>query len=195
MVIVRKLVPDLQFAYLDFFDRQAFRDNPEWSGCYCHCFYADRCKKPWKDWTAAENRQSVIQLIQARRMWGYLAFAGEQAVGWCGAGPKSAIPIFDGEVEDDRENIGFVACFVVTQPHRGKGIARQLLRGALQDFAAMNLKIAEGNPRPAAKTAAENHFGPLSLFHSEGFSFHKDDPSDGSVSVRKYLKLRRVYFS
>jgi hypothetical protein len=57
----------------------------------------------------------------------------------------------------------------------------------LDDFAAMKLTIAEANPRPAAKTAAENHFGPLSLFSSEGFFFYRDDPSDGSVIVRKYL--------
>jgi ribosomal protein S18 acetylase RimI-like enzyme len=187
MVIVRRLTSDMLSAYLDFFDRQAFKDNPEWSGCYCNCFYADHCKKPWKDWTAAENRQSVIQLIQARQMWGYLAFAGDQAIGWCGAGPKNAIPIFDAETQDDRDHIGAITCFVVAQPFRGRGVARQLLRGALQDFARMDLRIAEANPRAAAKSAAENHFGPLSLFYSEGFCFHRDDPSDGSVIVRKAL--------
>jgi hypothetical protein len=51
----------------------------------------------------------------------------------------------------------------------------------------MGLTIAEANPRPEAKTAAENHFGPLSLFYSEGFSHHQDDPSDGSIIVRKRL--------
>ncbi|MGO4707422.1 GNAT family N-acetyltransferase [Microvirga sp. 2MCAF38] len=83
--------------------------------------------------------------------------------------------------------MGVITCFVVAQAFRGQGIARQLLRSVLQDFAAMNLAIAEANPRPAAKTAAENHFGPLSLFYSEGFSFHQDDPSDGSIIVRKRL--------
>lgn len=187
MIVVRKLTPDLLPAYLDFFDRQAFKDNPEWSGCYCNCFYADHCKKPWKDWTATENRQSVAERIQAGRMWGHLAFVEDQAVGWCGAGPKEAIPVFDAEPREDREQIGAITCFVVAPPFRRQGIARQLLRSVLHDFAAMTLTIAEANPRPVAKTAAENHFGPLALFSSEGFVFHRDDPSDGSVVVRKYL--------
>ncbi|MGS1108313.1 GNAT family N-acetyltransferase [Achromobacter anxifer] len=187
MVIVRKLTPDLQPAYLDFFDRLAFKDNPEWSGCYCNCFYADRCQKPWKDWTAAENRAAVARLIQDRKMWGYLAFSGNQAVGWCGAGPKRAIPIFGGGLQDEDEHIGAITCFVVAPAFRKQGIARQLLRGALQDFSAMGLGIAEGNPRPSAETDAQSHFGPVSLFYSEGFEFHMDDPSDGSVIVRKRL--------
>ena len=187
MVIVRKLTPDLLPAYLDFFDRLAFHDNPEWSKCYCNCFYADHCKKPWNDWTAGENRQSVAERIQAGQMWGHLAFAEDQAVGWCGAGPKDAIPIFNADAHEDREHIGAITCFVVAQAFRGKGIARQLLRSVLQDFAAMKLEIAEAYPRPGATTATENHFGPLSLFYSEGFSFHQEDPSDGSIVVRRRL--------
>jgi GNAT superfamily N-acetyltransferase len=187
MVIVHKLTPDLLPAYLDFFDRLAFHDNPEWSKCYCNCFYADHCKKPWNDWTAGENRQSVAERIQAGQMWGHLAFAEDQAVGWCGAGPKDAIPIFNADVHEDREHIGAITCFVVAQAFRGKGIARQLLRSVLQDFAAMKLEIAEAYPRPGATTATENHFGPLSLFYSEGFSFHQEDPSDGSIVVRRRL--------
>ena len=187
MVIVHKLTPDLLPAYLDFFDRLAFHDNPEWSKCYCNCFYADHCKKPWNDWTAGENRQSVAERIQAGQMWGHLAFAEDQAVGWCGAGPKDAIPIFNADAHEDREHIGAITCFVVAQAFRGKGIARQLLRSVLQDFAAMKLEIAEAYPRPGATTATENHFGPLSLFYSEGFSFHQEDPSDGSIVVRRRL--------
>ena len=187
MVIVHKLTPDLLPAYLDFFDPLAFHDNPEWSKCYCNCFYADHCKKPWNDWTAGENRQSVAERIQAGQMWGHLAFAEDQAVGWCGAGPKDAIPIFNADAHEDREHIGAITCFVVAQAFRGKGIARQLLRSVLQDFAAMKLEIAEAYPRPGATTATENHFGPLSLFYSEGFSFHQEDPSDGSIVVRRRL--------
>jgi hypothetical protein len=55
----------------------------------------------------------------------------------------------------------------------------------LRDFTAMKLEIAEAYPRPEATTASENHFGPLSLFYSEGFSFYGNDPSDGSINVRK----------
>lgn len=187
MIIVRKLTPDLLPAYLEFFDRLAFHDNQEWSRCYCNCFYADHCKKSWKDWTAEENRRSVAERIQAGQMWGHLAFDEHQAVGWCGAGPKDAIPIFKAEPRENREHIGAITCFVVAQAFRGRGIARQLLRGVLRDFAAMKLDVAEAYPRPGATTAAENHFGPLALFYSEGFSFHQDDPSDGSIIVRKRL--------
>ena len=120
-------------------------------------------------------------------MWGHLAFDEHQAVGWCGAGPKDAIPIFKAEPRENREHIGAITCFVVAQTFRGRGIARHLLRGVLRDFAAMKLEIAEAYPRPGAATAAKNHFGPLPLFYSKGFSFYQEDPSDGSIIVRKRL--------
>ncbi|MCB1701984.1 MAG: hypothetical protein KDI14_14235 [Halioglobus sp.] len=28
--------------FFSFFDGDAFSDNPEWSSCYCQCFYEDR---------------------------------------------------------------------------------------------------------------------------------------------------------
>ena len=42
------------------------------------------------------------------------------------------------------------------------------------------------NPRPNAKTPAENHSGPLALYLSAGFTVHRED-SDGSVYVRRAL--------
>lgn len=48
------------------------------------------------------------------------------------------------------------------------------------------MTIAEANPRPQAKTPAENHFGPLALYLSTGFSVHRED-ADGSVFVRRAL--------
>lgn len=48
------------------------------------------------------------------------------------------------------------------------------------------LNAREANPRQAAGPAAENHFGPLSLYLSAGFVVHRED-ADGSVYVRRAL--------
>ena len=70
--------------------------------------------------------------------------------------------------------------------YRRKGIARALLDAACTGLREQGMTIAEANPRPNAQTPADNHFGPLSLYLSSGFSVHRED-EDGSVYVRRAL--------
>jgi hypothetical protein len=51
---------------------------------------------------------------------------------------------------------------------------------------ATRLRFAEANPRTEATSSAENHFGPLRLYLSAGFTVHRTD-DDGSVYVRRAL--------
>jgi hypothetical protein len=48
------------------------------------------------------------------------------------------------------------------------------------------LRVAEANPSRDANSDAENHFGPLSLYLSSGFSVVKEQ-ADGLVVVRRSL--------
>ena len=64
-----------------------------------------------------------------------------------------------------------------------------LLDAACDGLRAQGLAIAEANPRPNAKTPAENHFGPLALYLAAGFTIHRED-TDGSVYVRRPLSPR-----
>jgi hypothetical protein len=48
------------------------------------------------------------------------------------------------------------------------------------------MSVAEAAPKRDVTGDAENHYGPLSLFTSAGFEFHRDG-EHGSVYVRKVL--------
>jgi GNAT superfamily N-acetyltransferase len=187
LIETRRLGPELLGAYLDFFDRRAFPDNADWSGCYCNFLHADCSARRWEAWTAEENRSAVVARIQAGRMPGLLAFAGDVPVGWCGAGPMTGFRALADEPREDRDRLGYVTCFVVAPDWRRRGVARTLLRAACDAFRADGLTIAEANPRPRAESDADNHYGPLGLYLSEGFEIWREDPSDGSVFVRKAL--------
>ena len=86
----------------------------------------------------------------------------------------------------DAEQVGAIICFLVEPCHRGRGVARQLLEAACDGLRLQGLRIAEGNPRTATDSAAANHFGPLSMYLSAGFSVYRED-DDGSVYVRRTL--------
>jgi GNAT superfamily N-acetyltransferase len=180
------LSPEKLNDFLTFFDGSAFSDNPRWSSCYCQCFYEDHDSIVWSDRTATENRSRACERVGKREMQGYLAKSAGKPVGWCSAGPRRLFHALDTEPTPDAETVGAIMCFLVAPEHRGKGIARLLLDAACEGLRAQGLEIAEANPRPSASSAAENHFGPLSLYLAAGFQVHRTD-SDGSVYVRKKL--------
>ena len=99
---------------------------------------------------------------------------------------EDLIHALDDEPTPNSETVGAIVCFLVAPNHRGKGVARLLLDAACAGLREQGMTVAEANPRPAARTPADNHFGPLSLYLTSGFAVHRED-TDGSVYVRRTL--------
>ncbi len=176
------LLPD----FLRFFDGTAFADNPKWSSCYCQCFYEDHSVVKWAERTAPQNRAMACDRINQGLMQGYLAYVDETPVGWCNAAPRRLLHALDDEPSDGADSMGTIICFLVEPTHRGQGIARRLLDAACYGLRAQGMTVAEANPRTGTQSAAANHFGPLNMYLTAGFSIHRED-DDGSVFVRRTL--------
>jgi GNAT superfamily N-acetyltransferase len=172
--------------FLEFFDGEAFSDNPRWSFCYCQCFYEDHAKVKSNSRTAAENRALACQRIDSGRMHGHLAYRDGRVVGWCNAAPQRLLHALDAEPIPDADQVGTILCFLIDPRARRQGTASALLAAACEGFRSQGLRVVEANPHPAAIGPAANHFGPLGMFLAAGFSVHCTDP-DGSVWVRKQL--------
>jgi GNAT superfamily N-acetyltransferase len=185
-ISVKALSPELQPDFLRFFDGSAFSDNPKWSSCYCQCFYEDHDVVNWSERTGPQNLAFACERIARRSMQGYLAYIDDSPVGWCNAAPRRLLRALDDEPTPDSDQVGAIICFLVEPSHRGQGIARRLLEAVCDGLRDQGLRIAEAKPRTASTSAAENHFGPLSLYLSAGFSIHRED-DDGSVYVRRAL--------
>lgn len=185
-VTIKALAPELQPDFLRFFEGSAFSDNPKWSSCYCQCFYEDHTVVKWSERTSPQNRAIACERIQTRSMQGYLAYAGELPIGWCNAAPRRLLRALDNDPTPDAEHVGTIICFLVEPSHRGQGVARLLLEAACDGLRTQGMRIAEANPRTGTTSAAENHFGPLGLYLSAGFTLHRED-DDGSVYVRRPL--------
>ena len=90
-LLVRPLTHELLDDWLAFFDVDGFADNPDWSDCYCQFFHVDD-EAVWECRTAEQNRAASTDMIQSRRMHGYLAYLDGRPVGWCHAAPRSQLP-------------------------------------------------------------------------------------------------------
>ncbi len=182
---IKPLSPELLGDFLYYFDKDAFRDNPDWSFCYCQFFHCT--VRNWVKHPAAKNRENSIKLINSGEMKGFLAFHNDKVVGWCNANEKSNYI----RLENNKQlkvpfegKIGAVVCFLVVKEYRGKGLARMLLKYAIEDFKRKKFDVVEAYPRKKVHTDAHNYHGPLSLFESEGFKVVKE--------YKTYLVVRKV---
>lgn len=183
---IRRLTPELQDDFLQYFEGAAFADNPRWKSCYCQCVYVDHGKVNWSARTAEENRAAACDRMACRRMQGLLAYRDGRVIGWCNAAPRVLLDAFSDEPIPDAGHVGQIACFVVAHDHRRTGVARALLEEACAMLRDQGMRVAQANPSSTASSDAENHFGPLSLYLASGFSVVKEQ-DDGLVVVRRSL--------
>lgn len=181
---LRRLTPDLQEDFLQFFEGAAFADNPTWKSCCCQFLHVDHSKVDWKTRTAEASRAAACHRIGCGRMQGLQAYRDGQVVGWCNAAPRAWLDAFADEPDPQAEVLGQIACFEIARDHRRSGVAKALLASACDMLGEQGPRVAEATPSRSAATDAEPHHGPLSLYLAAGFTIHREE-ADGVVVGRK----------
>ena len=186
-VSIKKLEPKLLDDFLYLFDKLAFSDNPDWSGCYCQ-FY--RCREEqWDMRTAESNRFMSAQMISGGTMNGFLAYADTKPVAWCHADDREKLTrvgdFYTGS--DFALKVGSVVCFVVAPEYRRQGFAKKLLEYAAEDFENRGYAALDAYPRLDGKTEAEHYHGPLQMYLNQGFV--KQGEFGSFALVRKKLTM------
>lgn len=191
---IAPLTPELGPDYLAFFDGPAFCDNPDWAGCYCHFFLCPP-QIDWQSLGAKENRAAVAARIEVGEMEGYLAYSGDQVVGWLNVQPRHRAPhafahlgIEPTPLTEPATRMASVLCFVIDPEHRRHGVARALLNGVLEDLPSRGFTVIEAYPDKGAKAACDHYHGPRALFDEAGFQIFREE-KDLTV-MRKVLGAR-----
>ncbi|MDQ2778060.1 MAG: GNAT family N-acetyltransferase [Pseudomonadota bacterium] len=175
--------------FLQFFDQEAFPDNPGWQSCYCQFALVDHAQVQWSERTLQQNRQAACARIPAGTMQGLLAYREGRPVGWCNAAPRTLLDAFADEPDPPGHpatQVGQITCFVVAPAQRRSGVATALLQAACERFRQQGLAIVEAVTNPDAATDAQSHHGPVALFQAAGFE-HQRDEEDGFIVMRKRL--------
>src|SRR5665647_1705197 len=85
---IKKLMPDLAEDYAHFFDVTPHDVNIDEQKCYCVTWRSDDSyangEAHWFP-TREERRTRAIQFVRADSLQGYLAYRGDEIVGWCNA--------------------------------------------------------------------------------------------------------------
>ena len=180
-MIIKELRFELLDDWLDFFENRAFKDHDEWRGCYFTAFYYP---KP-EEFLCKSNRRKdyATWLIETGRMCGYMAYENNKVVGWVNSNDKSKYPRLD-SIQEEREKILSIACFIVEKEHRGKGIAKKLLNKIIEDAKEKGYAIIEAYPKKGAKSEYGRWNGPFEMYMKSGFSEYEIGKNK---VVRKYI--------
>ncbi len=188
-----KLTPEMLDDYLYFFENVAHTDNKEWDRCYCLNYCSDANANI--DFSSPDvRREYAIKYIKSGKIQGYLAYCGNEVVGWCNANRKSDclhcggwqfISKNDKDL-DSNLNIKSVFCFTVAPDMRRKGIAAQLLRRVCEDAIRDGFDYIEAYPNKGESDIYDDYVGPLDLYKKFGFVIYNE--TDGRFVMQKRLK-------
>lgn len=165
-----------------------FGTNGACGGCWCMWWRVPRGGKTWDDAKGAKNRNAFRRLIQAGKVHGVLAFAGDEPVGWCCFGPRTDFPRLEtvkalrGEIAPATWSI---TCFYIPARWRNHGVATQLLDAATARALELGAARIEGYPVVPKKVPVPAAFaftGVPALFAGAGYE-----------KLRRPAELRPVY--
>ncbi len=163
-------------------------------GCHCMWFLvpAKECEAGW----SGGNRRAFEALTGvSSEPLGLLAYRGQEAVGWCSAGPRTRYaralrsPILKGRDEVEDSKVWLVPCFYVRRDARKGGVTRALLDGAAALARRHGAPAIEGFPLAGdrRRSTGEAFVGVEPLFASCGF-VAVARPSESRVIMRRDLR-------
>lgn len=185
---VKPLSPDLAETFTTYLGSLDFNHAPHWATCYC-MFYQTNCsQEEWQNRTGPENRSAAAKLIKEGSMKGYLAFAGDECIGWCNANDARQYIRLEEEMKPVIRDlkVGCVICYVIHPEYRNQGVARLLLKHALADFKAEGYDAVLAIPLDRKDEPENLYRGTVKMYTEQGF---KEIQRHGDLRVL-WLDLR-----
>lgn len=166
------LVRPLDATTWDAFAELVERNGGIFGGCWCIGFHAERGR------VEGSYRGTKERLVRAGRAHAALVFdSGGAAQGWCQFGSPAELPNIKHRRAYDKDAPPWpdwrITCFYVDRRHRGQGIARAALAGALDLIAAAGGGLVEAIPEVTVGRQAQGRFlfsATVELFEDHGFS-------------------------
>ena len=123
---------------------------------------------------AKANRADFKALVDAGKPPGLIAYRGKVPIGWVSLAPRDEFaklrrsPVM--KPVDDKP-VWSIVCFVVPSEHRGQGVARALLQGAITYARKHGATLIEAYPVDKADRSKDDAmwFGPKSMYDHAGF--------------------------
>ena len=142
-------------------------------GCWC-MFFRQTPQERRTEWGEG-NRRALKELVDGGRAPGLVVHRNGEPAGWCSVAPRGEYSRLDRSPVTkpvDGTAVWSLVCLYVDPRHRGTGVARELVRTAVEHARTQGAAMVEAYPVDEAlgpvPTASAYH-GLVGLFASEGF--------------------------
>ena len=179
---IKPLRPDLATTFSDYLSNLNFGHEPHWATCFCRFYHTNCSGEQWQERTGDHNRLEAIDQIRIGKMKGYLAFDGDKCIGWCNANDASQYIRLKQDIKHiiEGKKVGCVICFVIHKDYRKQGVARLLLKQAVEDFRKEGYDHVLALPVENLDNPEKLYRGTLNMYKELGF---KEIERHDSVSV------------
>ena len=145
-------------------------------GCWC-MFYRHSGEAPALrpgETQSARSRKELKALALKDPPPGLIGYEGDTPVGWISLGPREDFaklkksPVMK---PVDEQSVWSIVCFVVPSAYRGRGVASQLLAGAVEYAKARGVRLLEAYPVDQSVTPEGESlwFGTKAMYDDAGF--------------------------
>jgi GNAT superfamily N-acetyltransferase len=151
-------------------------NNGVWGGCWCMGFHPEGVGRPGQ--TADGNRSAKHAHVERGTVHQVLVYdeAGT-CVGWCQFGPPVELPNIQNKAAYEREAGAppdwRIGCIFTGSKHRGQGVSRAAVAGAMEAIRAAGGGVVEAYPEQTADRPPQRgsylHTGPEELYADFGF--------------------------
>lgn len=156
--------------FTDYLENIEFGHAPEWATCFCRFYHTTCDQDEWMMRTGETNRIEAVDAIKNGEMQGFLAFDGEKCIGWLNANDASAMVRLKDYLKPviKEQKVGCTICYVIHPEYRGKGVARELLKVAIEHFKDSGYDAMLALPVDGGE--AEKHYrGTLNMYLENGY--------------------------
>lgn len=193
-LIIRRLTPDLAEDYAHFFDVTPHDVNVDERKCYCVTWRSDETYADAGHWfdTREERRSRAIEYVKSGSIRGYLAYAGDEIIGWCNTNEECRMGVdylrgfWPIEQYPPEVRVKPIFCFVIKPEYQRMGVATALVRRICEDAAAEGFDYVEAYVNTGFVSAIEDFRGPIGMYKKCGFV--KTGERNGKAVMRKRLK-------
>lgn len=176
-IVIRPLTSELNADYLDFFDHRAFTDDNPNGPCYCTSPNQEEGQikmmvSEFKSFGVKETlRKYAAEMLDRNMIHGYLAYDGDQSIGWCNAADIESyagfVPTFARDITCGK-TISIV-CFEIAPEYRGMGIASAFIDRICTDAKLNGYTAVEGYANTSDQRNDFDFQGPYRLYQKAGF--------------------------
>ena len=164
-------IQELDASTWDAFAELVERNNGVYGGCWCIGYHPECGQR-------INHREVKEDRVRTGRAHAALVIDGTGvAQGWCQYGSPEELPNIKHKREYDKDPPPLpgwrITCIFVDKKHRGQGIARAGLEGALDQIARLGGGLVEAIPEVTAGREAQGRFlfsGTVELFEQYGFT-------------------------